>query len=284
MSDYWIRDAELRVLGPVSLAVLRDLLAARRLVGVEHVSRDGVSWVPAEQFPELALEAPTPRDATARQREEAAELRAQLTRLGERPLHEVFRVPAEAPAATYRASYFALVRRYHPSRLAPDAPPELTAAYQEAFRFYSDRLAQVEERLMPRQLMAAPAAAVRTREYRAEEFVGIERRGEDRIHASVRVTLANYRMFTDHSLVNISTGGMFLATQVPIALGTQVDVEMTFAGTEPRRVRARARVVWESTGADPRFPRGVGLKFLQLQDVDRTFIQEFVRDAATART
>ncbi|MCI0573531.1 MAG: TIGR02266 family protein [Myxococcaceae bacterium] len=275
MGNYWIRDAELRVLGPVSLAVLKDLLTARRLTGAEQVSRDGVTWVPADKVPDL-LVAPV-RNEQVRERNDAAQLRRQLTELAGRPVHEVFDVAPEAPSATYRASYYTLVRRYHPARLAPGADPELVAAYQEAFRFYSKRLAEAEDRLAPR----APAAPP-TREVRTEDFVGIERRDAERVHATIRVTLTNFRMFTDHQLMNISMGGMFLATQTLLALGTLVDLQMTFEG-EARRVGARARVVWESSGADARHVRGVGLKFTQLSPDDSTFIKDFVRRATAQR-
>jgi uncharacterized protein (TIGR02266 family) len=278
MADYWIRDAEQRVLGPVSLEVLRDLVSARRLVGVDQVSRDGRTWVSVDQFPELRLRPAPVKDAQAQQRAEAAQLRAQLVHLAGRPLHEVFKVPPEAAATTFRASYFALVRRYHPERLPAGVHPDLVAAYQEAFRFFSQCMAQVEERLAPR----APAAPPRPREYRAEDFVGIERRGEDRVHADVRVTPANAGMFTDHQLVNISSGGMFLTTQVLLPLSTLVDLDLTFQG-EARHVGARARVVWESSGADARYPRGVGLKFIQLAPDDAAFIRDYVRKTAAAR-
>jgi uncharacterized protein (TIGR02266 family) len=275
MVDYWIRDAELRVLGPVSLPVLRDLVESGRLQGVEQVSEDGVHWVDVARSPLLAalLAPPPPDDSRERERADARRLRERMEAARGREPHELFRVPPDASLSTWRAAYFALARRFHPARLPAGTHPELVAAFQEAFAFFAERMAEVERRLSP-PAPPAPAAA-----YREEDFVGLQRREDGRVHANVRVTLTNFRMFTAHRLLNISSGGMFLTTQAHIPLGTQVDVELIFESHE-RRIGARTRVVWESAGSDARHEQGVGLKFIQLTPEDATFIHDFVRRAA----
>ena len=56
-SDYWLRDAAGRVLGPIGFPVLRDLVKAGRIAGVEQVSLDGKAWQPASSFREVAAQA-----------------------------------------------------------------------------------------------------------------------------------------------------------------------------------------------------------------------------------
>lgn len=380
MTDYWIRDVEGRVLGPVSLAVLKDLCSARRLMGVTHVSRDGHAWSELKELPELAsMLAPQPDQAVqTAQQEEAQRLRSQLLAAERAPAHLVFKVPEDAPLETWRKAYFALARRFHPTRLAPGTHPDLVDASREAFSLFARKIAEVERRLagavraqvplavpslpvasstppppppeafvaeplpvrgsqihpaprlepvdaMPAMPLApAPAVApvgiptpippvaelprapvarmappisrpaVPTRppptptpvpiavpEYRPEDFVGIERRDTERLHASVRVTPSSYRMFTDHALVNISNSGLFINTPNLIPVGSLLDMELTFEGQE-RIISARARVVWESAGTDGKNPRGMGLKLTSVAEHDLAFIRDFVRKAALA--
>lgn len=363
--DYWIRDVDSRVLGPVSFAVLKDLCSARRLMGVTHVSRDGTVWQTLQELPELAAML-TPRAeplVQSEQQVEAARLRSQLHAASNAPAHLIFKVAEDAPMATWRAAYFALARRYHPSRLEPGSHDDLVSAHREAFAFFTRRIGEVEQRLAavapvatvapggppmlgitpppppaealrpapvlrpessvpppatlrPRASITQPpptASVVRTFErpsqvpppssvsrtpppragsytptplgrlqkYRSDDFVGIERRIADRLHANVRVTAVSYRMFTDHALVNISNGGLFIAAQDLIPVGSLVDMELTFDG-DPKTVTARARVVWESTGADGRNQRGMGLKLMQVDKQDLAFIKDYVRKAAMA--
>lgn len=381
--DYWIRDVDGRVLGPVSFPVLRDLCSARRLVGVTHVSRDGKSWQTLQELPELAtlLEAPEAAQLQQEQQAEAVRLRAQLRAAASAPAHLIFKVAEEAPLQTYRQAYFALARRFHPSRLEPTTHPDLVAASREAFAFFSKRMSEVEARITPPSPVppiapvprltptpvgtssrspvpptapvltpvapgaarspVPPPATIRTPPpppadvvsrrpgvtssptpppptgslrnevrvpvgsmsptpprarltsfstpppegsvYRPEDFVGIERRNAERLHANIRITPTSYRMFTDHALVNISNSGLFISTKDLIPVGSLLDMELTFEG-DTRTITARARVVWESTGADGRHERGMGLKLTQVDKQDLAFIKDFVRKAAMAGT
>ena len=113
--------------------------------------------------------------------------------------------------------------------------------------------------------------------------MGIERRNAERLHANIRVTPTSYRMFTDHALVNISNSGLFISTPELIPVGSLLDMELTFEG-DTRTITARARVVWESTGADGKHERGMGLKLMQVDKQDLAFIKDFVRKAAMAGT
>jgi len=359
--DYWIRDVDGRVLGPVSFAVLKDLCSARRLMGVTHVSRDGTVWHTLQQLPELAaMLAPRAEPLVqSEQQAEAARLRTQLHAAASAPSHLIFKVEENAPLSAWRSAYFALARRYHPSRLEAGAHEDLVNAHREAFAFFTRRIGEVEQRFAPavpavppvvqptpppppaeallrpvpvlrsppvgappsgsdargaltppppqsyvvspqerpsrvppparvsstpppsRASSYTPAPLGRLQEYSSEDFVGIERRVADRHHASVRVTTVSYRMFTDHALVNISNSGLFIAAQELIPVGSLVDMELTFEGDD-KVVTARARVVWESTGADGRNQRGMGLKLMQVDKQDLAFIKDYVRKAAMA--
>ena len=69
MPEYWIGDAEGRVLGPVSLDVVQDLVNTGRLMEITRVSRDGRNWGTPASFPEvmtLLLNAPSPTRCSSR--------------------------------------------------------------------------------------------------------------------------------------------------------------------------------------------------------------------------
>ena len=75
MAEYWIGDAEGRVLGPVSLDVVQDLVNTGRLTQITRASRDGQSWGPPHAYPEvmaLLLNAPPPEALLNSERQEAA--------------------------------------------------------------------------------------------------------------------------------------------------------------------------------------------------------------------
>ncbi|NOK33511.1 TIGR02266 family protein [Corallococcus exercitus] len=122
-----------------------------------------------------------------------------------------------------------------------------------------------------RRPVAAPAPS-----YSSAEFVGLERRSDDRLHADVRVTMKNTGIFTDHRIINLSSGGLFIGTDRPLRLGTQVELTLRF--DDPERVMTlRSSVIWENSLDDGKNPRGYGLRLSALRAEERDFIQQYVR-------
>ncbi|GHG65803.1 TIGR02266 family protein [Comamonas sp. JC664] len=120
------------------------------------------------------------------------------------------------------------------------------------------------------------AAAAPT--YSSAEFVGLERRSDDRIHADVKVTLQNAGIFTDHRIINLSSGGLFIATDKPLRLGTQVELTLRF--DEPSRVLTlRSAVIWENSLEDGKNPRGYGLRLSHLRPEEKEFVQKYLARA-----
>jgi uncharacterized protein (TIGR02266 family) len=122
-----------------------------------------------------------------------------------------------------------------------------------------------------RRPVAAPAPS-----YSSAEFVGLERRSDDRLHADVKVTMKNTGIFTDHRIINLSSGGLFIGTDRPLRLGTQVELTLRF--DDPERVMTlRSSVIWENSLDDGKNPRGYGLRLSALRAEERDFIQQYVR-------
>src|SRR5262249_62274172 len=117
MAEYWIGDAEGRVLGPVSLDVVQDLVNTGRLMQITRASRDGQRWGPPNAYPEvmaLLLNAPAPEVLLNSERQGAARGRGQLGAMQGRPPPEHVRADRHAPVGAARTPLFQLVKRLYP--------------------------------------------------------------------------------------------------------------------------------------------------------------------------
>jgi uncharacterized protein (TIGR02266 family) len=324
-SAYWIGDADGRVLGPVGLDVLQDLVKTGRLQDVTRASTDGQRWGAPEQYPEilaLLLHAPKPEALFELERQEAGRVWEQLRSMQGKAPYELFRLGQDASVDAYRNAFFKLVKRFYPDRVRAQAHPDLRRAYSDAFHFLSRLMVHIENELaegrsvgaMPstgatpvpapvpklQRPMTFPAQAQAPAEpakpaprptrstmqaqratYQPNEFVGLVRH-DDRVEVTVRVNARNSAMFTQHPLVNLQSGGVFLACQTSLPLGTPVEVVFRF--DEPaREIKARGRVILENAGGDPRAPVGFGVRLVTLPDSEKSFVQAFLQRAASRR-
>lgn len=319
-SSYWIGDADGRVLGPVSLDVVHELVRTGRLQDVTRASTDGHRWGAPEQFPEilaLLLHAPKPEVLFELERQEAGRVWEQLRAMQGKTPNELFRLEQGASVDAYRNAFFKLVKRFYPDRVRAQAHPDLRRAYSDAFHFLSRLMVHIENELAagravgampaardtpvpaPAQKLATPAnpplelkkpaprpvyrtpTQTQRATYQPNEFIGLERR-DDRVEVTVRVNARNSAMFTQHPLVNLQSGGVFLACQTSLPLGTPVEVVFRF--DEPaREIKARGRVILENAGGDPRTPVGFGVRLMTLPDSEKSFVQAFLQRAAGRR-
>jgi uncharacterized protein (TIGR02266 family) len=318
MASYWIGDAEGRVLGPVALDVVQELVRTGRLQDVTRASTDGQRWGAPEQFPEilaLLLHAPKPEVLLELERQEAGRVWEQLRAMQGKAPQELFRLEQDASVDAYRNAFFKLVKRFYPDRVRVQAHPDLRRAYSDAFHFLSRLMVHIENELAAGRAVGAmpalrdtplpmlapklpkaaspetapepksvrrPAARNPGRAtYEPGEFVGLVRR-DDRVEVTVKVNARNSAMFTQHPLVNLQSGGVFLACHTSLPLGTPVEVVFCF--DEPaREIKARGRVILENAGGDPRAPVGFGVRLVTLPDSEKNFVQAFLQAAASRR-
>jgi hypothetical protein len=164
MPEYWIGDVEGRVLGPVSLDVVQDLVNTGRLTEITRVSRDGRNWGAPSGFPEvmtLLVNAPSADSLLQSERQEAARVREQLRAMQGRPPHEIFRLDRNASVDAYRNAFFKLVKRFYPDRVRAQAHPDLRKAYGDAFQFLSKLMVHIEKELSAGAVVS-PMAVVRS--------------------------------------------------------------------------------------------------------------------------
>jgi uncharacterized protein (TIGR02266 family) len=111
--------------------------------------------------------------------------------------------------------------------------------------------------------------------YSAEEFVGLQTQN-DRTQVDIRVDARTLGIFTDHRIINLQSGGLFLPTAKPLRLGTRVELVLSFSQPS-RQLKLRSSVIWEYTLDDGKQPRGYGLGLTDLKPEERSFLDGVLR-------
>lgn len=271
IEEYWLADSEARVLGPVGLTVLRDLASSGKLGEVRAVSKDGRSFSPLSNFPEV-IDALGPR-SSEQQKVAVQRLRAWLADVAGRPTHEVLRVPEGAGLATYRSAFFALARRYSPDRLPADATAELRAACEDAFLHLAGRMVDHE-----RRGAQAPEPRPSSAPARGDLPVELSWRGST-LEVRMKVQARDVGLFTKHPEANFRLGEVFVPSEEAVQVTTLVDFKLRFEG-HPATLSLRGRV--SRAWAPPAFglPAGIAVRFDGLSEADRAFIRAYIARAA----
>jgi hypothetical protein len=267
--DYWLADSEARVLGPVKLAVVRDLALRGKLADVRAVSRDGKSFVALRDVPELVAVLQQPAgagEAVHAMAEATGQIRNWLELVKGRPTHEVFRIPPGASSEAARAAFFALVQRYVPSRLPPDATEELRLACEDAFLTLAARMVDYERRPVgpspvPQVAPAPPApptAAV------------VSWRG-GMIHVRLGLKRGDARPFTGDPELTWKTDCLLVLSPEKVMVGTPAEVSLAFEG-HVTQVNASGRVV----AVRASYPLGFVVKLLGVDESQRSMIRTWV--------
>ncbi|MBX3269285.1 MAG: TIGR02266 family protein [Sandaracinaceae bacterium] len=105
-----------------------------------------------------------------------------------------------------------------------------------------------------------------------------ERRGAPRAELEVEVGLEGANRFFTGMTGDLSAGGLFVATDTPLVVGTEL--VLSFVLPDGYRVATDASVAWVRA---PRYrpdelPAGMGVRFERLGDADRHAIEHFLRD------
>jgi uncharacterized protein (TIGR02266 family) len=107
-----------------------------------------------------------------------------------------------------------------------------------------------------------------------------ERRKSPRTEVVVPVDYSTVDAFFSEFTTNINEGGMFVGTDQPHPIDTQVTLHFRLPGiSEPCEVSGR--VVWIRHQADQEGPRGMGIEFESLDDQTRFRLDELVRELRT---
>ncbi len=102
-----------------------------------------------------------------------------------------------------------------------------------------------------------------------------DRRRSSREDLTIPVDYSAVDAFFSEFTTNVNEGGMFIATETPSPLGTEVRMEFRLPGLD-RPVNVSGRVAWVSDGKDES-PVGMGIEFHELDPKVRSTINELVR-------
>jgi uncharacterized protein (TIGR02266 family) len=101
------------------------------------------------------------------------------------------------------------------------------------------------------------------------------RRNFTRVPIEVQVDLRSESTFFTGFSENISEGGLFVATEIEHKLGDRLEIHLSLMGGEAVVLQGVVRWCRPKAGKGG-LPAGIGLQFLDLDDVRRTALQGFV--------
>ena len=102
-----------------------------------------------------------------------------------------------------------------------------------------------------------------------------DRRRSSREELKIPVDYSAVDAFFSEFTTNVNEGGMFIATETPSALGTEVRLEFRLPGLG-RPINVAGRVAWVSDGKGDS-PVGMGIEFHELDAQVRSTINDLVR-------
>jgi len=113
----------------------------------------------------------------------------------------------------------------------------------------------------------------------ARRFLGLPHRSFDRVQTSLKVDFGPDRNnLRPACAYNLSTGGVFIATEAQIALNAKIMVRLDLPDTETP-IMCESIVSWVNHSCDPDqpdIPAGIGLQFLSLNATDLFAIHNFI--------
>ncbi len=114
----------------------------------------------------------------------------------------------------------------------------------------------------------------------AQRLLQVEERGAQRFSARLRVHYgaASHDLLSDYS-IDLSTGGLFLATDHPLPADTPLRMEFIIPTSE-KAIRCHARVAWVNDAKQLKkstLPTGMGVQFLDLTLADLDAIRKYIK-------
>ncbi len=103
----------------------------------------------------------------------------------------------------------------------------------------------------------------------------VDRRNTPRRHIEIELGIYSDSNFYSGFTHDISEGGVFAATYVPLPVGTKLSLHLSLPGGF--EIRATGVVRWIRVQRDPDcLPPGMGIRFDEIADEDSDLIREFV--------
>lgn len=114
------------------------------------------------------------------------------------------------------------------------------------------------------------------------EKAGDDRRRSLRFKVKIEVDYAAKGMFLSNYVTNLSKGGIFIRTDAPLPIRSQIDLTFTLPAIDTT-IKARGRVAWTydiKKGTSEIVP-GMGIKFTDMSPENKATIQEYLQDLSS---
>ncbi len=109
------------------------------------------------------------------------------------------------------------------------------------------------------------------------------RRQHPRYPVNLTVDFTTREAFVGNHVSNLSRGGLFIATDSPLPVHSELDLELTLPQRD-ERIRARGRVIWnyDIRRGTSRVVPGMGIKFLDMSTADNRRLTDYLATLAVA--
>ncbi|MCP4714575.1 MAG: TIGR02266 family protein [Deltaproteobacteria bacterium] len=103
-----------------------------------------------------------------------------------------------------------------------------------------------------------------------------DKRITPRIATKIEITFKEPKSFIKTYMLNVSNGGVFISTEDPLSLDSQVALIMQLP-EQKEQMEITGRVVWNNPrGRKNSFPKGMGIQFVDLSAEHKEIIESFV--------
>ncbi len=101
-----------------------------------------------------------------------------------------------------------------------------------------------------------------------------ERRESPRYEMVLRIRYETQEAFQDAVIHNLSTGGLYLATQTPFNVGHEFQIEVGLPGKD-EWIKGTCTVVWVNEIDTLSYPKGMGVMFLEMPPKYKEYVQKY---------
>jgi type IV pilus assembly protein PilZ len=108
-------------------------------------------------------------------------------------------------------------------------------------------------------------------------------REHERYCVDLRVDYSTRDAFVSNRVTNLSRGGLFIESDRPLPVATEVDLTLTLPGTEGA-LKACGRVIWnyDIQKGSSRVIRGMGIKLLDMGSDARRTLEKYIENLQPA--
>ena len=114
------------------------------------------------------------------------------------------------------------------------------------------------------------------------EQSGRDRRKDPRLDVTIKVDYSTKEMFVSNYVTNLSKGGVFIQTEAPLPIQSQINLTFTLPDFNIK-IEAKGKVTWtyDIKKGTSSIVRGMGIKFTDLPEQHKALIEDYISKLST---